>query len=214
MASHRLKHGAGVLARAAADAVERLVERPAQMARPSVVEDDEVHLLGPVSFFRAAGSRHHREIAAQLLPGGAPGEDGKERQRLLHRRDDFFKPHQRDMNLGERGDHAPVPLVRDEAERSRLGDGEIDATDSHPGAEELLAELHPRDGGQLLRLVADVRVEFFGEQGRDLLPRFVNGGRDQMAGRLARELEDPLAEIRLEGLDARALQRLVEVNFL
>ena len=49
---------------------------------------------------------------------------------------------------------------------------------------------------------------------RDLLPGLVDGGGDDVARGLVGELDDVLAEVRLDDLEARLLERLVEGDLL
>ncbi len=118
------------------------------------------------------------------------------------------------MHARERADEPAVPLVRDEADRARLGHGEVGPRDAHVGGLEDLPQAPAGEAGERLELRLDRLPGDPREERRDVGPRLLERRRDDVPGMLAGELEDPLAEVGLDRLDARRGERLVETDLL
>ena len=119
------------------------------------------------------------------------------------------------MHRGQAGDHAAVALVGDQHHAAGLGHGEVAAADAHARGQEFLAQQPSRHGGQPGDVVGRQRLAGqLGEHLGDLLAGLVDRRRDDVIGRVAGQLDDPLAQVRLHRLHAGRLQRLVEVDLL
>ena len=98
-----------------------------------------MELVGPVLLDLASWARHHRDVARNALARRRANEEAEKRPHVLNGRDDLLHAHDRDVGLGHRGRHSAVALIGHQDERSRLGNKEIRARDSHVGLNELFA---------------------------------------------------------------------------
>jgi hypothetical protein len=168
---------------------------------------------GPSGSPCPARSGGERGVAGDLLTGGASCQQAQQGGGVFQVRHHLLDTGGDDVHPGQGVGEIPVALVGDDDVGAGLGDEEVGAGDAHVGVQVLLAQ-------HLAGLVDDVGDlgEPFGqailgvvfvEQVGDLALGLVHGGRDDVAGRFARQLDDVLAEIRLDGLHARRLQGLV-----
>src|SRR5581483_9271602 len=134
------EHRAHVLTGTAPDAVEHRAVLGRKQGRTAVVEDHDVELLGPVRLVAAARAVYHIDVGGDALPRRARSEERQEHGELAKGRDDPLHAHHRDVHAGERRGHPPVPLVRDDHERTGRGDAEVHAGDADVGPQESLAE--------------------------------------------------------------------------
>ena len=105
----------------------------------------------------------------------------------------------------------PFPSDSTTRDRSGLRDREVRAGDGDAGAEERLAEVLPRGREQRLRVVGEPRLpERLAEQLGDLGTAAVERRDERVRRPLARQLDDPLGEIRLDRLESRLRERVVE----
>ena len=116
------------------------------------------------------------------------------------------------MHLWQDLREVAVAFVGDDDRRSGLGDQEIRAGDADVGGEKFVAQHAARLGEQLfgLRKIA-VRRQVamrLAEVLLDVLLGHVDRRRDDVRGRLAAQLDDVFAEVRLDRLDPGRLQRL------
>ena len=118
------------------------------------------------------------------------------------------------MGLWHGGGHSPVALVGDEDEGSGLGDDEVRAGDAHVGLDELVAEFAPGGVCELFDAGVGVGSQSLVEEGVHVGLGHVNGGDDDVVGRLSRELDEVFAEVGLDGLDLLFGELAVEVHFL
>ncbi len=154
-------------------------------------------------------------VDAERLTGGRPGQHVEQHVELVPRLDDALHAHHRDVDLRQRGAHAAVALVLDEADRSGLGHREVATGDADVGIEERLPQPLARVselGGDLRRDTAHTAVG--SKQFGHVVPGLVDRRSDDVARRLPRQLDDELAQVGLDHLDARRLQRRVQVDLL
>ena len=122
------------------------------------------------------------------------------------------------MHAGEVLRQVAVALVRDDDRGAGLGDQEVGARDADIGGDELLPEHLARLVDQRGRLgdvalrrqmlvdAAEIRL--------DLVARQVHGRADDVARRLVADLDEVLAQVRLDDLEAGFLQMGVERDLL
>ena len=199
-----------VHAGAAADAAQHLAELGAQQLRAAVVEDDDVAGLGPVRIAGAPRARRERGVGRDLLPRRRARQQADQRAHVLQRRHHLLDGGEHDVHLGQRLREVAVALVGDDHGGAGLGDQEIGAGDADVGGEELLAQDLARLGDELRGLdQLPVRRQLgvqAAEVGLDLVLGEVDGGRDDVARRLAADLDQVLAEVGLDHLEAVRLR--------
>ncbi len=205
---------AGVQAGAAADALQALAERRRQHARPAVVQEDQVELLGPVALARPPRAGDKRRIHTKRLPRRPAGQELEEHRQVDQPRDHLLHAHQRDVDAGAGGGEPAVALVGHEHDRPRLGDGEVGAGDAHVRLPELLPQQPPADPGERRRVVGQLLAGVLRQEAGDALARVVHRRGDQVRRPLAGDLDDELAEVGLGHLQPGGLQRGVEVDLL
>jgi len=109
----------------------------------------------------------------------------------------------------------PLPSFSTRPERPRLGHREIHARQARIRLEELLAKHLAGHGGKLVHVLGVLRVlDLLAELAGDLILVLVDGGHDDVARRFAIQLDDVLAQIGLQGLDAMPLEEVIEVHLL
>ncbi len=218
-----LIRGAYVAAGATFDAAQRLPEGRILAHRgPAVVDEHEVQLFRAVdSDLRleldvrgARGPGDELRVGADLLTGRAAREQLQDRRGVVERRDDLLHAHDRDVYCRKARRQVGVALVRDEHERAGVRDEDVATSDADIRLQERSSQLFARDRDQRRRVVVDRMPDDLGEERRDLLARLVDRGRDEVRGTLACELDDPLAEVRLDRGDAVCCKVLVELDLL
>ena len=128
------KHGAGIQARTAADAVQRFAQRGISQTPAPVIEDDQVtslvrkrlaQQLGvDAELLRCRGARQQREKECEVIKCG---------EQPLH-------PHQGDVRFGQGRDHAAVTLIRDETKCSIFHNAEVHTADPDIGRKKYLTQ--------------------------------------------------------------------------
>ena len=218
VAAHRVVDRAVVEARAAADAAQHLAELASQHGGAPVVDEHDVELLGAVEVRAPARAGGDGGVGRHLLSGGAPREEPEHGREVLESRQHLLDPGDDDVHPRQGVAEVTVALVGDDDRRARFRDEEVRPRDPHVGAEEIAPQhlARPRDE---LRVPEPGRPEaergvVLGEEIADLLAGLVDGRGDNVARRLARELDDVLAEVRLDNFDVRFLERLVEADLL
>ncbi len=201
---------ADVGAGGAADAVERLAELgPVGHRAAAVVDEDDVHLVAR----RGAGDEGG--VGGEALGGGAAGEEADLGHRVVEGGYQLLDPGQHDVDGRQGGAEAAVALVGDHHHGAALSDEGVGAGDAHAGGEENLAQFVAGNADLLGDVLAgDVPLQRLGEDVAYLLAGKVDGWDDQVAGSLPLELENPLAEVGLDGLDAGGGQGVVKVDLL
>ena len=118
------------------------------------------------------------------------------------------------MHLGQRGDKPSIALVGDGHDGAGLGNDEVGPGHTDIGREKDLAKLAPRGRGELLEHGRNLDALGLAEEPGDVLLRLLDGWRDDVDRVLLLELEDVLAEIRLDAPDAGRLERVVQADLL
>ena len=143
------EHRADVEARRATHALQRLLE--ARIVRhfvAPVVHQDDVQL-----FRRAVGVRHRpaddRDIAGKQLCGGAARQSRKNRRDVGKVIDQFFQPHNRNVDAGQGSHQSRVAFVGDDHDAAGFGNRDIRTADAHVGLEKLWPQFAPRKLHQL-----------------------------------------------------------------
>src|SRR5438552_3389961 len=201
---------AGVQAGRAADALERVAVLLAREdpAAP-VIDDHDVHRGA------RAGAVEVRGVRGDRLPRGAAREQPEEDRQLPRRGNQLLHAHAGDVDGRQRGAEVRIALVRADHYASRGGDGEVHAGEAGLGSQELLAQVRARRLRELLRIgEAARRPQLVVEQLPDRLLLAMDGRHHDVGRRLAAELHDPLAEVRIHHLDALRLEVLVEMALL
>src|SRR6266568_5414333 len=127
----------------------------------------------------------------------------QEDRKVLKGGQDFLDAHHRNERLRQRQAHASIALTLDDADRSALGDGEVGTAHRHLSREELLAQVAPCGGGKLLRIVGEVLPlsDRATEEVADLAAILMDGGNQDMGGRLSGQLNDQFGKVGLNGTD-------------
>ena len=203
---------------AAADAAQHLAELAAEQLRAAVVENHDMAGLGPVGVAGAARPGRERGVGRDLLPRRRARQQPDQRIGVLQRRHQLVDGGEHDVHLGQRLGEVAVALVGHDHRRAGLGDQEIGARDADIGGQELLAQDLARLGDQLGRLGQHALLGQVGVQaaevGLHLVLRQVNGGRDDVARRLAADLDQVFAEIGFDRFDAALFQAMIEPDLL
>ena len=97
-----------------------------------------------------------------------------------------------------------VAFVLDDADLAGLGDQEISAGHSHVGGPEFLAQMRPRQSGQLARVGSAGDVKIFAEQSRNRFDILVHDRRHQMAGPVVADLHDEFTQIGFDDIQSAA----------
>jgi hypothetical protein len=108
-------HRADIQARAAAHAPERLPGGVVgEQARPAVVDEDHVNVLGTVRLIRAPRALDERHVVADGLSGGGARGELHEPGEVLEARHELLDAHEGDVHAREGRGEADVPLVLDQ----------------------------------------------------------------------------------------------------
>src|SRR5918998_1250667 len=209
---------AHVQAGAAADAIQRLLELRAQQFGTAVVHEDEVQLLRAVELARLPGPRDEVGVDRELLSRAAAGQEPDEDRKVLEAGNKLLYPHHDDVHRGNAGDEPGVSLVGNRGHGARLGHPEVGARDADIGGQELLAQAPAGKRPQGLDVGRQLLARGPGEDLPDALAVHVQDGAHDVRGRVARELRDPLPEVRLHDLQVEVgvvlLQPLVQLDLL
>ena len=192
----------GVHAGAAAQALEHVAVRGiGQPLRPAVVDDDDMDLPP------GRGPAVERRVGRHGLPRARAGQQAREDPQRPHVGNHLLKPHDGDVQVGERGAQVGVALVRADGQRPGRGHGEVDARHRDIGLEELRPQGVPRR----MRQVGRIAVARFGahlalEERPNLLAPHADGRQHDVARGHVQQLHDPLAEVALDRLHAPFLE--------
>ena len=98
----------------------------------------------------------------------------------------------------------PLPSDSTTHDVAGLGHGEVRAADADRHREELRAQVRARRRGQLGGLVGDLDAQLAPEERGDLGAVAVDGGHEDVRGRVAGELDDQLGQVGLHRVHADA----------
>ena len=150
-------------------------------------------------------------------PVRRPGQQVEHQVELVPGVDDTLHAHDGDVDRGgDRGAEAAVALVLDQHDRAGLGHAEVAARHAHVGGEEPRPQLFASEGGKVLGHVVEHAVGPGDglEDVADLVPVEVHGRGDDVARRLVGQLDDPLAEVGLDDVDASASRASLSADLL
>src|SRR5215831_8813400 len=203
-------HRAGIHASAAANTMQRSAVLVAlQNSGAAVVDNDDVQLATRTRAVEVGS------IGGDWLPGSRSREKPEKDCEVLRPRDDFFNPHAGDVQRRKRGAQIRVSLVGANDETTGLRNGEIHSGDSGLSAEELLAQVLPRQLGQRLRIRHPCgSSQLLVEKLTDLFLLEMNGRHDDVTGGLAPKLHDALPEVGVHHFDAVQFQIGIEMALL
>ena len=173
-----------------------------------------MQLFGAVGLVSAARPLDETHEGAYLLAGGGARQKLQEDLQVGRARQQFFDAHQRHVNPGSAGAKADVAFVFDQDYGAGLGHHEVGAADAHVGGQKRLAQHLAGGGGQLFGAGVGAGAELFVEEGADFLETLVDRRPHDVAGGLARQLDDVLAQVGLEDLDPLALEVVVDLHLL
>ena len=204
--------GAGAAAHAAQDLGE---ERVLGHLASAVVEEDDVHLLLAAGSGQAlVGAADPGHVGGDGLARGVLGHHAQDLQGVVQGAAELVDAGDGDVHAGQGGDQAGVALVGHQADGAGLGDGEVGAADAHVGFGVLAAQLAAGDLDQALDVRGLVLVGDLGEEFGHLVAGQVDGRHDHVARAFAAQLDDPLAEVRLDDFEVVLLQAVVEEGLL
>ena len=218
--------GTGVHAGTTAHAFQRLpVFLIGQDTATPVVHQHDMHLA------TRTGATEMGGIDGGFLACSITGQEALEHTHRGIVGHEFLDTHGNDMQLRDRGRHISIALVGTHHHITRLGHTEISTRHAGIGLHELLAQVHAGyvgeergvvlvgDGiaahatsirGRYLFVVGDEATE----GGTDILTMHMEGRHHDMTGCQLHHLQDTLAQVGLDDLNATALQVLVEMAFL
>src|SRR5829696_6618860 len=209
---------ADVQAGAAADAVEGLLELRAEKLRASVVQQDQVELLGPVQLSLTARPGDEVGVAGDLLSRSAPPEELDEDREIFETRDHLLYPHHDHVHRRDARHEPGVALVGDGRDRAGLGHPEVRARYADVRREELLPQPLAGEGAQGLDVGRHLLPRGAGEDLGDAPAVHVEDGAHDVRGGVPGELGDPLPEVCLHDLQVQIrvalLQAVVELYLL
>jgi len=128
--------------------------------------------------------------------------------------DDLVDPRDDHVNAREGCHHPAVPLVCHQDHRSGVRAQKVRPADPHLRGEELVPQPPAGDPGERGDLLGVRLPELLLEQAGHLLARLVDGGGDDVRGRLPRELDDVFPEVGLHHFDPVGLERAVQAHLL
>ena len=119
------------------------------------------------------------------------------------------------MNGRNRGAHAPIALVLDQAESAGLGHHEIDPGNPRIGMTKFISQDLSCLLGQCIHIltVGVFRIMFMDQLG-NILFALVDRRHDDVGRGLTRQLQDKLPQVTLQHLDPTLFHVVVEINFL
>ena len=118
------------------------------------------------------------------------------------------------MQGRHRCDHASVAFVRDDAQGSGFGHAKVHPADAHIRRQENLAQNFAsriRERGDIFG-IGD--AEFLVKEFSHLVTAQMHGGRDDVGGFFAAQLDNVFAEVGLDHAVSRRLERVVELDLL
>ena len=218
MPADRAVNWAVIHAGPAADAAQNLAHAAAQKLRAPVVDEDHVALLRPVGIAVATRAGNERRIRGNLLARGRARQEPQQDPRVIERRHHLLDRGHHDVHARQRQRQVGVALVRHDDGRAGLGDEQVGSRDADVGGQEFRAQdaagFRDEDrrarGIAVGRQVIVVAQEVLGDVGRAQ----VDHRRDEVARRLAAELDDVLAEVGLDHLQPACLEPGVEADLL
>ena len=136
------------------------------------------------------------------------GEQPQKDAHVFHTRDQLFNADACNMERWHRSPDIGVSFVGADHERARFGDREIAACHARSRGQKPWTRVVSHHFGQKMWVIV-MRIGTDGarEHLSYVLPRFVDGGEDNMAGWLAIELLDSFTQIRFDDLDAAPFQK-------
>ena len=173
-----------------------------------------MHFLRAVEFAAAARAGNHVEIGRNVLTDGRTRQQAVQRRNVRQLGHDFFNAGNRDMHGRHGGAQAAVALVFDQAQRSRFGDGEIDAAQADICRAVYVAQGLAGEAGQSVYVVGQRCAEVLVEQFADLFFGFMNRGHHDVGGFFTRHLNDEFAQIAFYRFHAVVGQIMVQLDFL
>ncbi len=210
--------GAMVHASAAADAAQHVLELGAEHIRAAVIDQHDVIGVRAIGIAFAARPGGEGGVGRNFLTRRRAGKQPDDRRRVFKRRYDLLDTGDYDMRARQKLREIAVSLIGDDHRTAGLRDQEIRARDTHVRRDEFLPEHGPRfaherrDLGEIaIRRQALVETaEIF----LDLVAVQMNGRGDDMARRLMPDLNDILAKIGFDRLNACRLHRGVKPDLL
>ena len=203
--------GAGVHARTATDALQRLpVLGVGNPIRSAVVDEHDVHRLGRRTGLAEMGG----EGGCRLTRAGA-AEHPLEHGEALVVGDDLLQTDGGDMQFRTGGGHVGIALVCANHDVACLGDAEITARHASVGCQELVAQAQTGHVGQIGGVVVTLlAAQFLLEEFAHIVMVQVDGGHHDMTRFLTLELDDTFAEVGLHHFYAVLLQVGVHLALL
>ena len=206
---HRIRR-ADVRARPTANAAQRRRDlRIRRHPATPVVEQQNVHLLARLRPGDA------RRIRAQLLRRRRARQQLQLSLRIGPGRHQLLDPRRHEVHARQRRRQPRVALVRDQHDAARLRDQRVRPRQPGAGAQKVLAQAAPRARHHRRDVVGiELLVKLLAQQRRHALPALMNRRHHQMARALARELQQPLPQVRLDRPNPLRLEVMVELDLL
>ncbi len=140
-------------------------------------------------------------VDAQFLAGRRTRQQGEEERQVVHGRDKAFHPHQGDMHRRDGGAHAPIALVGHQHQRTGLCHAEVDPGEAHICLQEDIPQHLAGGIGEHGDFLGVRNAQFLLEEFPHVAASQVDRGGNDMAGMLAAQLDDVLAQVCLHCAD-------------
>ena len=213
MTAHGLVDRADVGAGSAFDATQGVAAvRRLGQGGAAVVEQDDMQFLAFVTTGHCPADPG--DVGGDQLPGGVLRQHIDDPVGIGERRHQFFHAHQGDMNFRQGRGQTGVALVGHQGKAAGFSDRNIGPGDPHVGIQVALAQLFACEPYQ----VQDLGRLFFtgdlAEQFGDFFLEHMNRRHHHMARSFPGQLDDPFAQVGLEGFNAGVLESMVEMGLL
>ena len=177
----------------------------------AVVDEDDVHGLGRGARLAEVGG-----VGGGGLSGAGTAEHALEHGQAVVVGDDLLQADGGNVELRAGGGHVGIALVGAYHDVARLGNAEVGTGHAGLGGEELVAQRQARPVGEIRGVVVAhvVADAFLLEELAHVVVAQVDGGHDNVAGLLPLQLDDALAEVGLDDLDAACLEVGVHLALL
>ncbi len=153
-------------------------------------------------------------IGGQLLARAAPREQVEEDGQVVDAGDDLLDAHQGHVHLGRGGREPRVAFILHDADRARVGDGEVDARHAHVGGDEVLAEVPAGDVGKLAVLGGVRLAELVLEELAHVGGRHVQRGGDDVDRALCGQLDEVFAQVGFHRAHPSGGQHVIDLQLL
>ena len=218
VAAHRMIDRAVVHTRAAADTAQHVLKFRAKHIGAAIVEQNNVIFLRPVDIAGAARAGGEGGIDSDFLSRGRARQYTHDLRGILQSGHQFFYRCNNNMHPGQNLRQVAIALIGDNDGSAGFSNEKIRAGNANVRGKKFIAQNGACFGEKLHRLAEVARRIQMGMDTAKI--RFhltcieMDGGRDDMAGGFAAQLDNIFAKVGFHRRHARALNRGIEVDLL